>query len=639
METSPGASPAAAWNRVGLTTLAAATITALLYGRSLALPFYSDDLVQIPWLHGLSLAELWQQISPYGYYRPLAFSLWLLARTMGLPWTPAALRALNLIAHTAASVVVGDLADRLDPSRRRAGGVLAAALFAAYPFAYQAVPWVSGLFYPLSLLLTAGAVTAYLRFRRSPRMIWLALSLSATLLAAFAHENGLLTSLLVILAEAIAVRRAAGGRLCWWPLAHTGIGVGALALWLTLRQQGVSTLDLSPAAIASNLTVLITGASYPLAWLAELAALGQPLLRPLGVWGAAATVLAVLGWVWRKDPAPLLFCAGWFSIGIGPVAATMRPDWLADAPRFLYFAGAGAAAAWGLTVGRAADSHPHWLPLCAGLSLLTALPGAGFAAQGVGWHLRGGAAIQDAVAHAEDGGLLLVNLPDRVAPPRSLYPYFSGGAILLPAQVSAGDIVGSHTGMPRNDVALTVGSILAPVAYERTTYGPLADAGMLEPLLASGQTVLVADYSALPSVRLRRAGRVLESSPGALHARFGEALALRQARVLPAGSTVEVVLIWESTAPLDGAPTVFVHVVDSSGTLVAQGDGDPLAGLYPLNVWQPGTVVEDIRYLQLPEHGSFTITVGVWQPATGERLPAARTGSTADQVAIARIIR
>ena len=56
---------------------AAVAITVLIYSRSLALPFYSDDLVQIPWLRTLRFADLWQEVSPYSYYRPLAFSLWL----------------------------------------------------------------------------------------------------------------------------------------------------------------------------------------------------------------------------------------------------------------------------------------------------------------------------------------------------------------------------------------------------------------------------------------------------------------------------------------------------------------------------------------------------------------------------------
>jgi hypothetical protein len=187
--------------KITAAALAAVSITALLYARSLALPFYSDDLVQLPWLRDLSLSALWTQVSPYGYYRPLAFSIWLGMRDIGIEWTPGGLRLLNLLGHAVAASLVGWLAIEIDSERRTTSGALAAAFFAAYPFAYQAVPWVSAFFYPLVVILTVGAVIAYLRARDTGDWKWMAASLAATGLAPFAHENGMLVGLLVALAE------------------------------------------------------------------------------------------------------------------------------------------------------------------------------------------------------------------------------------------------------------------------------------------------------------------------------------------------------------------------------------------------------------------------------------------------------
>ena len=90
--------------------LVALALTGLLYGDTLALPLFSDDLVQIPWLKAISWRELWSSPSPYGYYRPLWYTLWRLwgAITGGL--RPPGLHALNVIAHFAASWLVGQLA-------------------------------------------------------------------------------------------------------------------------------------------------------------------------------------------------------------------------------------------------------------------------------------------------------------------------------------------------------------------------------------------------------------------------------------------------------------------------------------------------------------------------------------------------
>jgi hypothetical protein len=71
--------------------------------------------------------------------------------------------------------------------------------------------------------------------------------------------------------------------------------------------------------------------------------------------------------------------------------------------------------------------------------------------------------------------------------------------------------------------------------------------------------------------------------------------------------------------------TVFVHVVDQAGQLVAQGDGYPLLGLFPPLRWQPGDLVHDVRYIALPNdfvEEPYTIVVGWYDTAIGTRLPA-----------------
>jgi hypothetical protein len=80
-------------------------------------------------------------------------------------------------------------------------------------------------------------------------------------------------------------------------------------------------------------------------------------------------------------------------------------------------------------------------------------------------------------------------------------------------------------------------------------------------------------------------------------------------------------LIWRA----DGSPaddvTVFVHVLNASGQLIAQGDGDPVAGSYPFFQWPPGLMVHDMRSIDVSGSG-LSVQVGLYRRSTGERLAA-----------------
>jgi hypothetical protein len=611
--------------------LVAIAITIALYGRSLALPFYSDDLVQIPWLRDLSFGDLWRQVSPYGYYRPLAFSAWLLIRSnSGLEWTPAVLRLMNLVMHAVASSLVGWLALEIDPDRKSLGAVFAAMLFAAYPFAYQAVPWVSALFYPMVTALMVLSVIGYLRFRRDGSRRWLAVSLVAAVLAPFAHENGVLIGGLIVLAEVFGRTSTVERRFKWslWPLAHLAISAAYLALWFSMREGGVSTLDLSPGGVFQNATILSTGLSYPVVWIAARAE-HTPSLQTVLVWGIALASAGLLVWLVRRSQRVAWFCAGWFVLCIGPVLVTMRPDWLIDAPRFLYPAGVGAALWWGIAISRLAGEQRREQLLAMGLAGIVAMPGAVFAYQGVGWHLRGGRAIWDAIGITGQGtnGSLIVNLPERLAPQHSLYPYFDGGAILLPPQIEVWEIFRTNQRGLWESTVVSIGSILPPVPYRLTTYGPALNPDRLNEAFDKEEIIAITDYSMLPT-RTRFVGARNDQYGGndPPVAVFGNELALwsTDARTWER-DVVTVNLFWEVKSEMEGLPTVFVHLVDATGKIIAQGDGDPMGGLHPLSIWYGAPYfLEDHRYIHIPSGVSrdgLMIYVGVWTPSTGEKLP------------------
>jgi hypothetical protein len=93
--------------------------------------------------------------------------------------------------------------------------------------------------------------------------------------------------------------------------------------------------------------------------------------------------------------------------------------------------------------------------------------------------------------------------------------------------------------------------------------------------------------------------------------------------LLGSNATVTLTLYWEALQAPQGDYKVFVHLLDETGTLVAQDDTFPRDGRYPTWAWQPGDLVPDPHELTLPEArppGPYHCLVGMYQPDTRERL-------------------
>ena len=86
---------------------------------------------------------------------------------------------------------------------------------------------------------------------------------------------------------------------------------------------------------------------------------------------------------------------------------------------------------------------------------------------------------------------------------------------------------------------------------------------------------------------------------------------------------VELALYWQADEVPGTDYTVFVHLVDNEGRLLAQQDGPPRGGTYPTSWWLPDQVVEDVHAVSLgePYTGSAQLRVGLYEPTTVVRLP------------------
>lgn len=94
-------------------------------------------------------------------------------------------------------------------------------------------------------------------------------------------------------------------------------------------------------------------------------------------------------------------------------------------------------------------------------------------------------------------------------------------------------------------------------------------------------------------------------------------------------------LYWHLDLTADPPPvayTVFLHLVSADGALVMEpADAPPLNGDWPTAAWLPGATVTDTHLIALPPNlppGRYDLRLGLYDPASGDRLPAFRPDGT-----------
>ncbi|HEY72052.1 MAG TPA: hypothetical protein G4N99_02140 [Thermoflexia bacterium] len=609
--------------------LVALALTGLLYGDTLALPLFSDDLVQIPWLESISWRELWASPSPYGYYRPLWYSLWRLWGVLVGGLHPPGLHLLNLIAHFAAAWLAGLLA--VTWMRRGAAcprpyipACLAAALFAVFPFSRQAVAWPGAVYNPLVSAMAAGAVLSYDRGRQGHGQWWIGLALLLAGLAPLTYEAGLLVAPLVILTEGLGwLQGRWSRRYSWWPLAFAGLCAAALALWRAMRGAGVTSFGLNPSDLYHNAAYLVQGLVYPVAPLAQRLAAWLELDTELCLWLIALPTLALLAWSGlKRNRSAFSLGAIWFALFALPPAVSMEADWFALAPRFLYMTAAGGALMWTAAAGDwITRLRRSWhTPLIVVVLAALLIPAALFVRDGMHLYRMAGESIWDA-AEATQSPILLVNLPMRITPHGRAYPLGFEGVTPLPMRVTAEELVRVHTGIRDAAEAVAFGIVAAddPPDYDYQLFGREAGWEELAAAVRQARAVYLTRYEN-KRIHLVEAGSASEPISGEPLARFGDRVALLKAEcTCDARGQVHLTAHWQVETSVKTDATVFAHLLDSEGALAAQADGYPLLGMLPFWLWEPGEVVRDTRHFDPVQAGEYTIRLGMWELATGER--------------------
>ncbi len=604
--------------------LMAFAVTAALYRRAVGLPFYSDDLLQILWVRATPVLDFWRSVSPYGDYRPLQFSLWKALQVLGL-LQPAPAHALNLLAHALCGALVGALAAR-HAARPVAVAALSAALFAAFPFAVDAVAWASSFSYPLGLALALGGVLLGTSgpepSRRNARY---GASLALVALAGFAHEAGVAAGLAAALGALLLARPRSSGR----ALGYLAASVLPLACILRFSPAGTA-YSLAGANWGDSAVVALQALAYPVAPVAQWASRGgldaRLAMALVGLAAGAALAacahrLAVAGdgkSTWHLFAFGLAWAILWSAIPL----ATQRFDWLRDPPRVLYPSAAGAAMVWtaglaGFAMGRRAAMR---VAVAAVVACAALVPAAVFVWRSMGLYARAGDVLWQAIRAADGPSpVLLVNLPGRITPPTRMYPLGHEGVIPMPPPSNADLLVQVHTGRAGAAFERAAGAILPPLPYGVE----LAGLPLMADDIRAARLVLVTAYRPDGTMALEEAGAVPRAdTTGAPLAQLGDALLLLSADCHREGDRITLTTTWRLKGHVDGTPTVFAHLLDADGRLIAQADGDPIRGLDPLAQWNVGETVRDVRTFDGAPQGPLTVAFGVWDPRTGTRWPA-----------------
>jgi hypothetical protein len=87
------------------------------------------------------------------------------------------------------------------------------------------------------------------------------------------------------------------------------------------------------------------------------------------------------------------------------------------------------------------------------------------------------------------------------------------------------------------------------------------------------------------------------------------------------GQALDVTVFWETLSTTPDEYTVFVHLIDEEGVLIAQRDTYPGLGRYPTTTWTPGKLFADTYRVWLPESAFapniLSVRVGLYRPESG----------------------
>ncbi|MGC9357200.1 MAG: hypothetical protein ACP5GX_05015, partial [Anaerolineae bacterium] len=416
-------------------------LVTLCYGFTLGLPFFHDDLPIMTWLGRNGWYEVWFS-QENGYYRPLAFTIYRLGRSLPLGVQQVVLHGVNFLLLWGSALLLARILRRF--GRDEGESLLAGGLLILFPFLNEAIPWITALSHPLVVFLTLLAAYAALRAEEEKLgHLWL-LSLGATILAPLAHESGAICG--AIVGGLVLIRGGFRARWQTWIMIVLGGFLNVLVVVSRRFIPGAQTATQLAGLhdLPQNFFFFLQGLLYPL----------TPMLSPLIQRGwHDFTVLSVSGgllalWVlwlihkshrWKWSALALW----WWGWGALPAAVALQFPALFVGPRLYALSAVGIVALWagfitelGKRFGRLWLRRGVWLALT---GLLVA--------QSLVYHQRQ-RALYDTLDNLYDEVLTLVteeehpspgfvNLPAALTWEERLYPLVTEDVVFVPADYSS----------------------------------------------------------------------------------------------------------------------------------------------------------------------------------------------------------
>lgn len=622
-----------------------------LYWPTLRLPLLYDDLLHIRIAGDLDLASVWLPTKAFGFYRPLTFLPMLLIERLFGHYPPHLLHGINVVQHALNAVLLTWLSWRL--WRRIHWALAAGLLFALFPFSYQAVAVYGHNVHPATTGLLLLALHSYLSAIRatSRKFFWWLATLALFLLALLSHESAILFGAFAALVQwNDTTRRGDMGR---ERRGDAGMRPFSLASqpWILFVLLGLvylvgyQFLPLSRAPQATfggggfwfKILYVVQAAVHPFARFVRLLP-DFPDATVVGVTLGLVLLLGLTAWSARRpsNRLPLMLGWGWWGLASLLIALPLPASYLLHGPRLLYLGSVGLAILWPVALEPIYRFPRFGRPLWAGALLLILTANWLFVSDRLEAYeqLTGPVEVvnETMAGRPEDEGILLVNLPNWLAPERGNYPVGVEFVAMMGDYLFVEELMAQNLGVDRPVQAIRVPDLLADPPFEYGIHEQSAGLPVSPEWAPAGGHVFITSYPD-SGPETRYAGRF---GPGTIEARplavFGP-YELLDAGAERCQEVVRLTTTWRvSNQAGDFGDTtttsLFAQILGEDGRLIAQADAPPLGLRSDLLDFPAGWLLTDVRELAAPGEPGGEVLLGVYDYTSGDRFPAVDAADT-----------
>ncbi|MCX7689500.1 hypothetical protein [Thermoflexus sp.] len=444
--------------------------------------------------------------------------------------------------------------------------------------------------------------------------------------APFAAEHGVMAGWLILLFVSLS-RGSPAASGSWTP--YRVAIYGALpfvffALWLSLSGSPRAIGGYSLPDVMWNGLYLLQGLLSPFIRAVPASWSGSAWKMALAEAGMLAS-LAIVFWLQKRFPL-WLTSVGWYGLAVLPVAISRPFVYVMDGPRLMYLAAAGAAWLWAGVISHLARRRRwgRWAALILAGGILLAH---GEFLLELRMQLEtGGRLAEETLRQVQEipsgKTLVFVNYPSWLAASNERYPLGHEGVPLIPDYLGLASFLRANLGRSWTVVELSFPDIMQSWRFRFGTLGTWPGWQRMAEIVQQADYVYIMDYSSGGHPQLMLSG--MKAPCSSQLAAFGEGeLILCDASIEGSAGEIRVYTTWTAAARIPADWTIFLHLYDPDGRLLAQEDGYLVGRTLPPQRMEPGVSIREIRRLPLSavrSPGMHRIAIGVYRRETGERL-------------------